>query len=402
MMVTLQMCNDKGVDLFRHKFMQTTQPESRVHYLAATFQLSAALQRIAGQKLSDADTILLIAPALFGLIEYCNRKSNILTKNLPLAFAESVEVPIDNNQAVCLARDDGTLDNKTLRSLQLENLQYMNTAKQLPLCPGIVRSHDLQLSIEDHAVDKENIHPIESGSQLAIEAAPLPPPLSPTLSTTSNYNLDDIDPDDLEQAITTAPAVVLKQPSKQSGRSKGSTKEKNSRERTGNAAGLDADGGYGGSGTAPPVAKHAKQTNASQRKDRKSSKQQQQQRAAVDESVIANAAQQSVERLQQQQQQQQVDGSRNEVYIDFGIDEVDQGNQESSSSTIIDDRFENSTRNMIEHEINQQHAADTTAGAAADGGGGGGSSFQLNNNNKRGNIQNSTSRSMPLSHRVKL
>ena len=185
MIVTLQMCNDKGIEHFPQKFMHATQPESRGHYLAATFQLSAALQRVCGQKLVDADTILLIAPALFGLIEYCNRKSNILTKNLPLAFAEPIEIPIDNNQAICLAKDDGTLDNKTLRSLQIENLQYMKSAKQLPLCPGIISSQDLfarqdhhqhQLTMGD---DKEN-HPPSIG-----------------LSEVDGIDLEEINPDEV-------------------------------------------------------------------------------------------------------------------------------------------------------------------------------------------------------------
>ena len=149
MIVTLQICNDKGIENFRQRFIQASKPESRVHYLAATFQLSAALQRVCSQKLVDGDTILLIAPALFALLEYSNRNSNILTKNLPLAFGEPIEMPIDSNQAICLAKDDGTLDNKILRSLQMENLQYMNSAKQLPLCPAIMSSQDLIFATQD-------------------------------------------------------------------------------------------------------------------------------------------------------------------------------------------------------------------------------------------------------------
>ena len=306
MIVTLQMCNDKGIEYFRQKFMHATQPESRVHYLAATFQLSAALQRVCGQKLVDADTILLIASALFDLIEYCNRKSNILTKNLPLAFAEPIEIPIDNNQAICLAKDDGTLDNKTLRSLQIENLQYMNSAKQLPLCPGIISSQDL-FARQDH--HQQYQHQLTMGDDKENHL-----PSSIGFSEVDGIDLENINPEEINENENIV-QHANKPSSKTNKLSKGNGKQQQ-------AQMTPAVKSNNRKRPSPPPLPLEEMTNTAVKQPKLSNrgrktKQQQQQHqqsidtattaatTVIDESMIASAAQESVDRIREQQQQQQ-------------------------------------------------------------------------------------------------
>ena len=367
MIVTLQTCNDKGIENFRQRFMQASKPESRVHYLAATFQLSAALQRVCGQKLVDADTILLIAPALFALLEYSNRNSNILTKNLPLAFAEPIEMPIDNNQAICLAKDDGTLDNKILRCLQMENLQYMNNAKQLPLCPGIISSQDLFARQDQHhhqgqltmGDDKENQVPSIVG-----------------FSEVDGIDFEDINPEEINEN-----SMIVQTNKSNKTNNKSKTKVNSNRKRPSPPPPFEDI-------TNTPPVKQAKLSNRG-RKPKQQQQQQQQQKpidtattttAIIDESMIASVAQQSVDHIRQQQQQQQ-----QQEYF-----------QEEEQEHNNDAAFQFSTQRLIEKEINAAAAAAAAAGAAPSVISSDNMIMQTNNNNNKRN------RSGPLSHSIEL
>ena len=377
MIVTLQTCNDKGIENFRQRFMQATKPESRVHYLAATFQLSAALQRVCGQKLVDADTILLIAPALFALIEYSNRNSNILTKNLPLAFAEPIEMPIDNNQAICLAKDDGTLDNKILRCLQMENLQYMNSAKQLPLCPGIISSQDLFARQDQH--HHQQLHqPHQPQITMGDDKENQVPSIVGFSSDIDEIDFEDINPEEINENST----IVQTNKAANKTNNKSSSKSKVNRKRP----------------SPPPPFEDNNNTPVKQPKlsnrGRKTKQQQQQQQpidtattttaTIIDESMIASVAQQSVDHIRQQQQQQQ---QQQQEY--FQEEQQEHNNNDAA--------FQFSTQRLIEKEIN---AAAAVAAAAASAGGGGAAAdnmtMQTNNNNNKRN------RSGPLSHSIEL
>ena len=175
-------------------------------------QISVALQRVSDKQLVAKDTVLLIAPAVFALLKYCNTPGNILAVHVPLKFGKPSEINVDSIQQSSMAKDDGSFDNKTLRELQWKNLLYMNnTSTQLTLCPGQVTAEEIVAKQRQKALfEKENI-------PLAImpSTAP-PPPLSPSKQQPHQQqeeeepDLNDMQADEIndEQPATIVPTPM--------------------------------------------------------------------------------------------------------------------------------------------------------------------------------------------------
>ena len=380
MIVTMQLVNERGLETFRQKFCQTSSPESRVHYLAATLQLSVALQLVCEKQLVSRDTVLLIAPAVFALIKYCNKPGNILVKNLPLKFGQPSEINVDTHQQSSMAKDDGTFDNKTLRELQWKNLLYMNNSEaQLTLCPGQVTAEDIsskqQQSLLSITANKENIPP------LAIMPSPTTTTTTTRTPTTTSggpapsasskqqqpdlhgidqeFELNDIDADDIQDIVVPTmhppppppPAAVVPPPPKPKQR-----KNKQQQQPAKKPATTSQKRSAPTSGSPSAAASQKNTKRAKKSLDA----------TIVDGALIASTAQQVADQIQQEQQQQQ------------------QQQQEQ-----FEDDFASNTHDMIQQQI---------AAIAAAGGGGEEEWNQGSNNNNN----NKMYRSAPFSQTVEL
>ena len=136
MIVSLQRYSTREQKPFYDRFFKALKKADEIGVIypfAGTHQIAAVFSRITSGLETAGETVHLICPALFKLIEYYNLEKNLFTQKCPTLFCDPrIEATIcaeefQNN----VKQEDGSLETSLLRSLQTRNLSYLGNPKYL-------------------------------------------------------------------------------------------------------------------------------------------------------------------------------------------------------------------------------------------------------------------------------